>query len=100
MTEVHTPQQQVAILNCWDSPRFNNFICIFFSQVFINFEHKHCRLLAFQPKFEAILSEIDITTNELHYAITHLSSWMKPEYVGKNLVGRLLGCFSALNVLA
>lgn len=25
--------------------------------------------------------------NELHYAIANLSSWMKPEYVSKNLVG-------------
>lgn len=45
-------------------------------------------ILARQPKFEAILSEIDMVTNELHYAITNLSSWMKPEYVDKNLVGQ------------
>lgn len=40
-----------------------------------------------QPKFEAILSELDIVLNELHYAMANLSSWMKPEYVSKNLVG-------------
>lgn len=44
-------------------------------------------VLARQPKFEAVLSEIDIVTNELHYAITNLSAWMKPEYVSKTLVG-------------
>lgn len=33
------------------------------------------------------LAEIDATINELHYAIVNLSSWMKPEYVSKNLVG-------------
>lgn len=44
-------------------------------------------LLAYQPKFEVVLAEIDATINELHYAIVNLSSWMKPEYVSKNLVG-------------
>ncbi|XP_075879802.1 aldehyde dehydrogenase family 3 member B1 [Nelusetta ayraudi] len=46
-----------------------------------------------KPKFEAVLSEIDITTNELHYALSHLSTWMKPEYVGKNLATKLDDCF-------
>ena len=40
-----------------------------------------------QPKFEAVLSEIDIVTNELHHAISNLSAWMKPEYASKTLVG-------------
>lgn len=44
-------------------------------------------VLAHQPKFEAILSEVEMVSNELYYAITNLSSWMKPEYVSKNLVG-------------
>lgn len=44
-----------------------------------------------QPKFEAVLSEVEITNNELHYALTHLSSWMKPDYVSKNLVGPPFG---------
>lgn len=34
-----------------------------------------------------VLAEIHATINEVHYAIVNLSSWMKPEYVGKNLVG-------------
>lgn len=41
-----------------------------------------------QPKFEAVLAEIDAAINELHFAISNLSSWMKPEYVEKNLVGQ------------
>lgn len=41
-----------------------------------------------QPKFEAILSEIDMVVNELHHAMANLSSWMKSEYVDKNLVGQ------------
>lgn len=46
-----------------------------------------------KPKFEAILSEIDITTNDLHYALSNLSTWMKPEYVSKNLATKLDDCF-------
>lgn len=45
-----------------------------------------------KPKFEAIMSEIDIVINELHYAIAHLRSWMQPEYVGKNLATKLDDC--------
>lgn len=41
----------------------------------------------YKPKFEAVLSEVDASINELHYAITNLSTWMKPEYASKNLVG-------------
>uniref|UniRef100_A0A8C9VP58 Aldehyde dehydrogenase 3 family, member B1 n=1 Tax=Scleropages formosus TaxID=113540 RepID=A0A8C9VP58_SCLFO len=39
-----------------------------------------------RPKFEAILSEVDMVINELSYTISHLKSWMAPEYVEKNLV--------------
>ncbi|XP_077391794.1 aldehyde dehydrogenase family 3 member B1 isoform X2 [Festucalex cinctus] len=46
-----------------------------------------------KPKFEAILSEIDIVINELHYTINNLQSWMKPEYVDKNLATKMDNCF-------
>ncbi|KAG8006720.1 Aldehyde dehydrogenase family 3 member B1 [Nibea albiflora] len=46
-----------------------------------------------KPKFEAVLSELDLVSNELHCATTNLSSWMKPEYVSKNLATRLDDCF-------
>ncbi|XP_061701058.1 aldehyde dehydrogenase family 3 member B1 isoform X2 [Syngnathoides biaculeatus] len=46
-----------------------------------------------KPKFEAILSEIDLVTNELHYAINNLHSWMQPEYVTKNLATKMDDCF-------
>ncbi|XP_033500707.2 aldehyde dehydrogenase family 3 member B1 isoform X2 [Epinephelus lanceolatus] len=46
-----------------------------------------------KPKFEAIISEVDIVINELHYAITNFTSWMQPEYVGKNLATKLDDCF-------
>lgn len=46
-----------------------------------------------KPKFEAVLSEVEIVTNELHFAIGNLSSWMKPEYVSKNLATKLDDCF-------
>lgn len=48
--------------------------------------------LAHQPKFEAVLSEVDIVINEIHYAINNLSSWMKPEYASTNLVGLMMIC--------
>lgn len=44
-------------------------------------------LVSHQPKFEAVLAEIGAAINELHFAIDNLSSWMRPEYVTKNLVG-------------
>lgn len=47
-------------------------------------------LLFQQPKFEAILSEVDIVINELHYALANLKSWLQLEYVSKNLVGPAL----------
>lgn len=46
-----------------------------------------------KPKFEAILSEVDLVTNELYYAITNFKSWTKPEYVSKNLATKLDDCF-------
>ncbi|XP_042360409.1 aldehyde dehydrogenase family 3 member B1 [Plectropomus leopardus] len=46
-----------------------------------------------KPKFEAIMSEIDIVINELHYTIANLTSWMQPEYVSKNLATKLDDCF-------
>uniref|UniRef100_UPI0037E88446 aldehyde dehydrogenase family 3 member B1 n=1 Tax=Semicossyphus pulcher TaxID=241346 RepID=UPI0037E88446 len=46
-----------------------------------------------KPKFEAVVSEIDIVINELHYAIDNFTTWMKPEYVSKNLATKLDTCF-------
>ncbi|KAF6732792.1 Aldehyde dehydrogenase family 3 member B1 [Oryzias melastigma] len=46
-----------------------------------------------KPKFEAILSEIEIVLNELHYAISNLARWMQPEYVSKSLATKLDDCF-------
>ncbi|XP_040919289.1 aldehyde dehydrogenase family 3 member B1 [Toxotes jaculatrix] len=46
-----------------------------------------------KPKFEAILSEIDIVINELHHAIANFKSWMQLEYVSKNLATKLDNCF-------
>ncbi|XP_036409234.1 aldehyde dehydrogenase family 3 member B1 isoform X1 [Megalops cyprinoides] len=46
-----------------------------------------------KPKFEAVLSEIDMVTNELCFAINNLRTWMQPEYVGKNLATKLDDCF-------
>lgn len=48
-------------------------------------------VLARQPKFEAIMSEIEIVINELQYAIANMASWMQPEYVSKSLVGLTMG---------
>ncbi|XP_056263471.1 aldehyde dehydrogenase family 3 member B1 [Pseudoliparis swirei] len=46
-----------------------------------------------KPKFEAIMSEVDIVVNELHHAIANLSSWIQPDYVSKNLATKLDDCF-------
>ncbi|XP_061829815.1 aldehyde dehydrogenase family 3 member B1 [Nerophis lumbriciformis] len=46
-----------------------------------------------KPKFEAILAEIDIVINELHYAIDNLHNWMQPEYVTKSLATKFDDCF-------
>lgn len=44
-----------------------------------------------QPKFEAVLSEIDMVSNELRYTICNFESWLQPSYVGKNLVSNVQG---------
>ncbi|MEQ2261238.1 hypothetical protein XENORESO_007583 [Xenotaenia resolanae] len=46
-----------------------------------------------KPKFESILSEVDIVVNELHYAISNFRNWMQPEYVAKSLATKLDECF-------
>lgn len=46
-----------------------------------------------KPKFEAVLSELDIVFNEVYYAIANLKTWMQQEYVGKNMATRLDDCF-------
>ncbi|TNN65049.1 Aldehyde dehydrogenase family 3 member B1 [Liparis tanakae] len=46
-----------------------------------------------KPKFEAIMSEVDIVVNELHHTIANLSSWIQPDYVSKNLATKLDDCF-------
>ncbi|KAM3597507.1 uncharacterized protein V6R79_005505 [Siganus canaliculatus] len=46
-----------------------------------------------KPKFEAVLSEIHMINNELHFAISNLSSWMQPEFVSKNLATKFDDCF-------
>ncbi|XP_027027671.1 aldehyde dehydrogenase family 3 member B1 [Tachysurus fulvidraco] len=46
-----------------------------------------------KPKFEAVLSEIDMVTNELRYTICNFESWLQPSYVGKNLATKLDDCF-------
>ncbi|XP_071397015.1 aldehyde dehydrogenase family 3 member B1 [Centroberyx affinis] len=46
-----------------------------------------------KPKFEAILSEVDMVINELHHAIDNLRSWMRPDYVSKSMAVKLDTCF-------
>lgn len=46
-----------------------------------------------KPKFEAVLSEIEIVINELHHAMTNLKTWMQLEYVSKTLATKLDDCF-------
>uniref|UniRef100_A0A671P4S7 Aldehyde dehydrogenase n=1 Tax=Sinocyclocheilus anshuiensis TaxID=1608454 RepID=A0A671P4S7_9TELE len=46
-----------------------------------------------QPKFEAVLSEIDMVVNDLCYTISNLQTWMQPTYVGTNLATKLDDCF-------
>ncbi|KAM4531013.1 aldehyde dehydrogenase family 3 member B1 isoform 1-T2 [Odontesthes bonariensis] len=46
-----------------------------------------------KPKFESILSEVEIVINELHHAISNISGWMQPEYVAKSLATKLDDCF-------
>ncbi|XP_041826744.1 aldehyde dehydrogenase family 3 member B1 [Melanotaenia boesemani] len=45
-----------------------------------------------KPKFETILAEIEIITNELHHAISNISSWMQPEYAATNLATKFDDC--------
>uniref|UniRef100_A0A8C8A0S6 Aldehyde dehydrogenase n=1 Tax=Oryzias sinensis TaxID=183150 RepID=A0A8C8A0S6_9TELE len=45
------------------------------------------------PKFEAVLSEIEIVLNELYHSISNLARWMQPEYVSKSLATKLDDCF-------
>ncbi|XP_076838719.1 aldehyde dehydrogenase family 3 member B1 [Brachyhypopomus gauderio] len=46
-----------------------------------------------KPKFEAVLSEIDIVVNDLCYTISNLATWIQPSYVSKNLATKLDECF-------
>ncbi|XP_026861002.1 aldehyde dehydrogenase family 3 member B1 isoform X1 [Electrophorus electricus] len=46
-----------------------------------------------KPKFEAVLSEIDMVVNDLCYTINSLPTWIQPSYVGKNLATKLDDCF-------
>ncbi|XP_058510659.1 aldehyde dehydrogenase family 3 member B1 isoform X2 [Solea solea] len=46
-----------------------------------------------KPKFEAVLSEVDMLNNELIHAVSNLKQWMQPEYVGTNLATKLDDCF-------
>lgn len=45
-----------------------------------------------KPKFETVLSEIDIVANEIYYALSNLKSWMEPEYVSRNLATQVDDC--------
>lgn len=56
----------------------------------VPFTLKVSSLSALQPKFEAVLSEIEIVLNELYHSISNLARWMQPEYVSKSLVGSVL----------
>ncbi|XP_072550088.1 aldehyde dehydrogenase family 3 member B1 [Salminus brasiliensis] len=46
-----------------------------------------------KPKFEAVLSEIDLVVNDVCFAISNLHTWMQPTYVGTNLATKLDDCF-------
>ncbi|XP_051572682.1 aldehyde dehydrogenase family 3 member B1 isoform X1 [Myxocyprinus asiaticus] len=46
-----------------------------------------------KPKFESVLSEIDMVVNDLCYTISNLHTWMQPSYVGTNLATKLDDCF-------
>lgn len=45
-----------------------------------------------KPKFEAVMSEVDIVINDLHHTIANFTTWMQPEYVSKNLATKLDDC--------
>ncbi|XP_042333859.1 aldehyde dehydrogenase family 3 member B1-like isoform X2 [Sceloporus undulatus] len=46
-----------------------------------------------KPAFEAELSEVSFTKNEVNYALNNLDQWMKDEYVTKNLATKLDSAF-------
>lgn len=46
-----------------------------------------------KPKFEAVLSELDIVVNEVHFALSNLKSWLQPEYVAKTLATKVDTCY-------
>ncbi|XP_069047412.1 aldehyde dehydrogenase family 3 member B1 [Lepisosteus oculatus] len=46
-----------------------------------------------KPKFEAVLSELDMVLNEANYTINNFRTWMQPEYVDKNLATKFDDCF-------
>ncbi|XP_017292281.1 aldehyde dehydrogenase family 3 member B1 [Kryptolebias marmoratus] len=46
-----------------------------------------------KPKFETILSEVEIVMNELYHALSNISYWMQPEPASKNLATKLDDCF-------
>ncbi|XP_033826495.1 aldehyde dehydrogenase family 3 member B1 [Periophthalmus magnuspinnatus] len=46
-----------------------------------------------KPKFEAILSELEIVLNELHFALSNLRNWMQDEHVSKILATKVDECF-------
>ncbi|KAM9843827.1 aldehyde dehydrogenase family 3 member B1 isoform 1-T3 [Aulostomus maculatus] len=46
-----------------------------------------------KPKFEAVLSEVELVLGEVHYAISNLRSWMQLEYCAKNMATKLDDCF-------
>ncbi|XP_063079838.1 aldehyde dehydrogenase family 3 member B1 [Engraulis encrasicolus] len=45
-----------------------------------------------KPKFEAVLSEIEIVRNDICFAINNLKTWLMPEYVGTNLATKFDDC--------
>ncbi|KAJ0058324.1 hypothetical protein NL108_013269, partial [Boleophthalmus pectinirostris] len=45
------------------------------------------------PKFEAVLSEMDIVINEVHFALSNLRSWMQDEHVTKTLATKVDECY-------
>ncbi|XP_077590838.1 aldehyde dehydrogenase family 3 member B1 isoform X2 [Stigmatopora nigra] len=47
----------------------------------------------YKPKFEAMIAEVDMVINELHYAIDNIQRWMQPEYVNKTLATATDDCF-------
>ncbi|XP_077475126.1 aldehyde dehydrogenase family 3 member B1 isoform X4 [Stigmatopora argus] len=47
----------------------------------------------YKPKFEAVLAEVVMVINELHYAIDNIQRWMQPEYVSKTFATATDDCF-------